>query len=141
MQVERKKLKRLKRLEHIRSLTKQSALAEVARAEVMLGQLQMLSNRTADLVADYADRPPAITGSDLRNLVQFTDALQLILKSTQTDTVKAAAFANQSQTALAHAEQRRSAVETRADALSQKINAHQQQPLHTARRANGTPLE
>ncbi|MEY2943482.1 MAG: hypothetical protein RLY97_1496 [Pseudomonadota bacterium] len=131
-----KKLKRLHRLEHIRSLAKQSALAEVARAEAMLSQLQSLSTRTAQLAGDYAARTPASTGGDLRKMAQFTDALQIILKNTQADTARAAVIADTSQTALAQAEQRRSAVESRVDALSQKIKG-----LREAGRETGTSLE
>ncbi len=126
MKAERDKLKRLQRLEKLRAIAKQSAVAEAARAEQTLNQLNSLADRTRALRNDYASRTDMRDGADLSRMVRFVAGLQGIATTTEADVRRAHALADRRQAELVKAERRRAAVEERATQQAREIAAKAQ---------------
>ncbi len=89
MSTDKTKLKRLRRLERLRSIAHQTALAEAARAEAALAQVTNLQTRTAALIDAYRLRRDASTGADLRQSQRFVAGLTRIADQTAADLVRA----------------------------------------------------
>lgn len=139
---ERARLLRLKRLEKIRAIAKQTAARDAAAAESTLGQLRALSERTSRLADDYAARGSAQQdGAALRQLSGFVDGLGTLTRNTRADASRAEAIADAKLRILAEAERRRAAVEERAKAQAQLIARGKQVPVLGSRKINGTGLE
>ncbi len=141
MEAERARLKRLLRLERIRAIAKQSLAVESARAEGTLAQLEALADRTRQLACDYAGRREPVDGLALRQLGEFMAGLEGISTSTRSDAATARAVADAKLEALALAERRRAAVESRAEKQARHIAAHAVAPQLGTRRGFGTSLE
>ena len=140
---ERLKLKRLRRLERLRGIARQSALAEAARAEQTLAQVANLEARTAALIEAYRLRRDAHTGQDLRQSRQFVSGLTRIADQTAADLVRAREAADASAAEAAEAERRRAAVDDRIEAARQRIARRSADIAHPAKPAGplGTALE
>ena len=139
---ERTRLLRLKRLEKIRAIAKQTAAREAAEAESTLAQLRTLRDRTGRLVADYgARRGSSVDGAGLRHLPGFIDGLGAITRSTQADAQRAEAIADAKLRMLGEAERRRSAVEERARLQERLIARAGESPALGSRKQSGTGLE
>ncbi|KHK93492.1 hypothetical protein [Novosphingobium malaysiense] len=141
MKEERKRLGRLKRLEKIRSIAKQTAAVEAAQAESTLTQLRALSDRTRRMAADYANRREADDGAALRQVGRFVSGLQAISRTTDGDALRAQSIADAKQRELAEAERRRAAIEERAELQARLIAKASEQPVLTSRKGSGTGLE
>ena len=145
MTPEQRKLHRLKRLEKVRDIAKQTAATEVARAESTLAQLQGLADRTRALAQDYASRTDSRNGADLRLLGHFATGLAAVQAITKADVARAQALADRRQAELAQAELRRSAVETRvldtANSIARDAASRSSGNGMAARRALGTDLD
>lgn len=143
MSAEKTKLKRLRRLERLRGIARQTALAEAARAEATLAQVANLEARTAALIEAYRLRRDATTGQDLRQSRQFVAGLTRIADATAADLVRAREAADARAAEAAEAERRRAAVDDRIEAAQQRIarkaaeNAQSSAPSSPL----GTPLE
>ena len=140
---ERIKLKRLRRLERLRDIARQTALAEAARAEQTLAQVTNLEARTAALIDAYRLRRDAQTGADLRQSQQFVAGLTRIADATAQDLVRAREAADARAAEAAEAERRRAAVDERIEAARQRLArkaAENAQPSVPSG-PNGTPLE
>lgn len=135
------RLKRLRRLEKIRAIAKQAAATGAAEAESTLAQLSALAARTGRLAADYAGRSDPNDGLALQHLVRFAAGLQGICTATNGDAVQAKVFADRKLDELAQAEQRRSAVEDRADRHARDLTARSTPALLGKRRGFGTGIE
>lgn len=138
---ERARLVRLKRLEKIRAIAKQTAARDAAAAESTLGQLRALSERTDRLAQDYAARRGSEDGAALRQLSGFVEGLGTITRNTRAEASRAEAIADAKLRILAEAERRRAAVEERANAQAQLIARGAQAPVLGGRKPNGTGLE
>lgn len=143
MSTDKSKLQRLRRLERLRGIARQTALAEAARAEATLAQVANLEARTAALIEAYRLRRDAHTGEDLRQSKQFVAGLTRIADSTAADLVRARAAADARAAEAAEAERRRAAVEDRIEAARQRIarKAADNAPPQTPSAPLGTPLE
>jgi len=141
MTPDQKKLARLRRLEKLRSIAKQTAAAEAAQAESTLSQLRSLSGRTRQLASDYAARREAADGDSLRHVGRFVGGLQALSRTTDGDALRAQSIADAKQQALSEAERRRAAIEERAALQQKRIAGQARQPVLSARKASGTDLE
>lgn len=143
MSAEKTKLKRLRRLERLRSIARQTALAEAARAEAALAQVANLQTRTAALIDAYRLRRDATTGADLRQSQRFVAGLTRIADQTAADLARAREAADTRAAKAAEAERRRAAVDDRIEAARQRIARKSADTAHPAKPASplGTRLE
>jgi len=141
MKEERQRLGRLKRLEKIRAIAKQTAAVEAAQAESTLTQLRALSERTRRMASDYASRREASDGAALHQLGRFVTGLQAISRNTDGDALRAQSIADAKQRELAAAERRRAAIEERAELQARLIAKASEQPVLGSRKGSGTGLE
>lgn len=143
MSAEKAKLKRLRRLERLRSIARQSALAEAARAEAALAQVANLQARTAALIDAYRLRRDATTGADLKQSQRFVAGLTRIADQTAADLARAREAADTRAAEAAEAERRRAAVDDRIEAARQRIARKAAENAHPAKPAGqvGTALE
>lgn len=139
-QEERARLVRLKRLEKIRAIAKQTAAREAAEAESTLSQLRALTDRTGRLTADYAARRGTEDGASLRQLAGFIDGLGKLTRTTQADASRAEAIADAKLRMLGEAERRRSAVEERFRLQERLIARGAETPALGSRKQAGTDL-
>lgn len=121
MSADRAKLKRLRRLERLRAITRQTALGEAAKAESTLAQVITLEARTAALISAYAARRDAIDAAELQRMQQFIGGLTRIADTTAGDLARARSQADARAAEAAEAERRRAAVEERVSATQQRI--------------------
>ncbi len=143
MKAERERLARLRRLERIRDIARQTALAEAGKAEGTLAQLQGLVERTSRLSADYSARTDALDAHSLQQLRHFVAGLDRITTGTRADAETARRIADTKAKEAAAAERRRAAVEERAEAQARLIarkTASATTPT-TGKRQSGTGLE
>jgi hypothetical protein len=138
---ERQRLTRLRRLEKIRAIAKQTAALESAQAESTLGQLRALSDRTRQMAADYAGRREMPDGAALHQVGRFVSGLQAISRSTDSEAARAQSIADAKQRLLVEAERRRAAIEERALLQERMIAKMGQNPALGSRRGSGTDLE
>lgn len=138
---DKKKLDRLRRLERIRAIAKQTAAAEAAQAESTLAQLRALSDRTRRLASDYAGRRDAGDGAALRQAGRFVGGLQSLSRTTDGDALRAQSIADAKQQLLVEAERRRAAIEDRIGAQARRIAKAAEKPALGSRKATGTGLE
>ncbi|MBO9722966.1 MAG: hypothetical protein J7530_01185 [Novosphingobium sp.] len=141
MKDERRRLLRLRRLEKIRALAKQTAAIEAAQAESTLSRLHELANRTRQMANDYGHRREMTDGAALHQVGRFVSGLQTISQSTQGDALRARSIADAKQQLLAEAERRRAAVEDRAALQERAIARRDRVPALGGRKASGTGLE
>lgn len=141
MSADKKKLARLKRLEKIRAIAKQTAATEAAQAESTLAQLRTLSDRTRVLAADYANRRDADDGAALHQVGNFVSGLQSLSRATDGDALRAQSIADAKQQVLVAAERRRAAIEERVAVQTHRITKAAEQPALGSRRGSGTGLE
>jgi hypothetical protein len=139
-QEERARLLRLKRLEKIRAIAKQTAAREAAEAESTLSQLRALTDRTGKLAADYSARRGSADGASLRQLAGFIDGLGKLTRTTQADANRAEAIADAKLRMLGEAERRRSAVEERFRLQERLIARGAETPALGSRKQTGTDL-
>jgi hypothetical protein len=137
------KLKRLRRLERLRSIARQTALTEAARAEATLAQVASLEARTAALIDAYRLRRDATTGAELQQAKGFVAGLTRIADSTAADLVRAREAADARAAEAAEAERRRVAVDDRIEAARQRIARKAAENAQPAAPSGpvGTPLE
>ncbi|MCJ2178259.1 hypothetical protein [Novosphingobium album (ex Hu et al. 2023)] len=141
MKEEKQRLARLKRLEKIRAIAKQTAAAEAAQAESTFTQLRALSERTRRMASDYASRREAVDGAALHQLGRFVVGLQALSRTTDGDALRAQSIADAKQRELAEAERRRAAIEERAELQARLIAKASEQPVLTSRKGSGTDLD
>lgn len=137
---DRARLLRLKRLEKIRAIAKQTAAREAAEAESTLTQLRTLTERTGRLAADYGARRSSLDGASLQQLAGFVDGLGKLTRTTQADAQRAEAIADAKLRMLAEAERRRAAVEERAVLHERLIARAGETPALGSRKQTGTDL-
>jgi len=138
---DRKRLARLQRLEVVRALAKQTALAAAAEAEGTLAQLVALADRTGQLANDYAARRDLADGAALTQIARFREGLDTVTAMTRSDAERARIVADGRMRELGEAERRRQAAEDRARAEARALNQAGQQPQLGSRKAIGTGLE
>lgn len=138
---DRKRLARLQRLEKVRAIARQTALAAAAEAEGTLAQLLALAERTGRMAEDYAARQDTADGAALRQLASFRGGLDSVSTGTRADAERARLVADRRMTELGEAERRRQAVEDRARAEARALSVAGQQAPLGARKAIGTGLE
>jgi hypothetical protein len=136
-----KRLTRLRRLEKIRAIAKQTAALESAQAESTLGQLRALSERTRKMANDYASRREMTDGASLHQVGYFVSGLQALSRTTEGDASRAQSIADAKQRQLAEAERRRAAIEERALLQERMIAKAGQSPALGSRKGSGTDLE
>lgn len=121
MSADKSKLKRLRRLERLRAITRQTALGEAAKAEAALAQVMNLEARTAALIEAYTVRRDATDAAGLQQVQQFVAGLTRIADATAQDLARARTHADTRAAEAAEAERRRAAVEERVSAAQQRI--------------------
>lgn len=141
MKDDQKRLARLRRLEKIRAIAKQTAAVESALAESTLTQLRALSDRTRRMANDYASRREMTDGASLHQVGHFVSGLQALTKTTDGDALRARSIADAKQRQLAEAERRRAAIEERALLQERMIAKTGQNPALGSRKGSGTDLE
>lgn len=141
MKEEQKRLTRLRRLEKIRSIAKQTAALESAQAESTLTQLRALSERTRQMATDYASRREMHDGAALHQVGRFVSGLQTLTRTTDGDALRAQSIADAKQRLLAEAERRRAAIEERALLQERMIAKAGQTPALGSRKGSGTDLD
>ncbi len=141
MKAERDRLVRLKRLERVRAIAKQTAAAEAAQAEGTLAQLESLAERTRAMAAEYANRSGVQDGASLQQVNRFARGLEGISSNTSNDAANARRIADVKMQALSQAERRRAVVEERADAQAKLIAKGSEAPILGSRKTFGTGLE
>lgn len=115
------KLKRLRRLERLRAITRQTALGEAAKAETALAQVAALGTRTAGLIAAYGARRDTTDAAELQHMRGFLAGLNRIAETTAADLARARTHADARTAEAAAAERQRAAVEDRVTATAQAI--------------------
>jgi len=125
MKAEHARLGRLRRLEKLRAIARQNALAEAGRAEARLASLETLGQRTATLITGYATRTDAECAADLVRQRVYLGELQRMAVRNETDIARARDHADARAAEAAAAERSRAAVEDRAEATAQRIARHQ----------------
>lgn len=138
---EKRKLARLRRLERLRDIAKQAAAAEAAAAEGALAQLESLAARTRAMAGSYAVRCQASDGAALRQLLAFTEGLNGVSRSTESDAARARVAADAKMAELAQAERRRAATGDRADEAARRLAKAAHAPSPGVSRPIGTGLE
>jgi hypothetical protein len=138
---ERKRLDRLRRLEKIRDIAKQTAALESAQAESTLTQLRALSDRTRQMATDYASRREMNDGASLHQVGRFVSGLQALTRTTEGDTLRAQSIADAKQRQLAEAERSRAAIEERAVLQERMIAKAAHSPALSGRKGSGTDLD
>lgn len=141
MKSERDRLKRLHRLERVRAIAKQTAMAEAAQAEGARAQLEALAAKTRAMAAEYAARTRSLDGADLAQIGRFAGGLQGISANTANDAENAKRIADAKMAALSQAERRRAAVEERAERQARRVAKGYETVALGARKAIGTGLE
>lgn len=141
MKDERRRLLRLRRLEKIRALAKQTAAIEAAQAESTLSKLRDLADRTRQMAGDYGRRREMGDGAALHQVGRFVSGLQAISQSTQGDALRARSIADAKQQLLAEAERRRAAIQERAALQERTISRRRGEAILGSRKASGTGLE
>lgn len=141
MKEERQRLARLRRLEKIRAIAKQTAALESAQAESTLTQLRSLSERTRQMATDYASRRELQDGAALHQVGRFVSGLQTLTRTTDGDALRAQSIADAKQRQLAEAERRRAAIEERALLQERMIAKAVQTPALGSRKGSGTDLD
>jgi hypothetical protein len=121
MKAERARLARLQRLEKMRAIARQTALAEAGRAEARLAHLEQLGRRTAALIADYGTRADAECAGDLVRQRHYLGELERMVTTNRADIARAREAADTRSAEAAAAERRRAAVEERVEATAQSI--------------------
>lgn len=134
MKPEEQRIKRLRRLERVRAIAKQTLAAETAQAEGTLSQLLSLSERTRQLAEDYGGRDDSSDGYSLRQSVDFVSALYQIAASTGADVSTARQHADRKLAELAMAERRRAAAEDRAKIGEKALQKRAQEPASGSRK-------
>ena len=138
MSTDRIKLKRLRRLERLRGLARQNALAEAAKAEATLAQVTSLQTRTEALIKAYRLRRSAEDGAELQQTQHFVAGLTRIAAATADDLVHARTAADARAAEAAEAERRRAAVDERIEAARQRLA---RKAAENAAPATGTPSD
>ena len=141
MTSEKARLVRLRRLERVRAIAKQTAAAEAAAAEGTLAQLTGLAAHTRRLTCEYGARREASNGESLRQLLGFIGGLTDLGHTTANDEQRARTYADTKLGELAAAERRRAAVEDRAVRQARDIAKAGNSPPTGSRRKFGTGLE
>lgn len=141
MNEDRRRLMRLRRLEKIRAIARQTAAIEAAQAESTLSRLRDLSERTRRMADDYATRREMTDGGALHQVGRFVGGLQAIRQATQGDALRAQSIADAKQLLLAEAERRRAATEERAALQERTIARARTVPVLGSRKPSGTGLE
>lgn len=144
MTADRARLARLKRLERIRDIARQTALAEAGKAEGTLAQLQGLEERTRLLSLEYSARTDPRDAHALGQLRHFVAGLDRITDSTRADVQAARRVADAKAKDAATAERRRAAVEERAEAQARLIARKLESatiPTGASGKRSGTGLE
>ncbi len=121
MKAERTRLVRLKRLETLRGIARQTALAEAGKAEARLAELEHLGSRTAALITGYAMRSDAQSGGDLARQRIYLGELERMVARNAADIARAREQADARAAQAAAAERSRAAAETRANATEARI--------------------
>ena len=135
MKQDRHALQRLRRLERVREVAKQTAVMESAEAEGTLGQLVALRDRTRAIAASY--RPPVAEtdGGDLRRMRAFVEGVGRLTGKTEQDITAAQSRADALRGDLAAAQRRLSLASERTIRCRKALNA--ERPAETpARRSN-----
>ena len=141
MAADHRHLLRLRRLEKVRDIAKQTAAREAAEAESTLAQLEALAARTGQLIGDYAGRTDAPDAAALRLLTSFRSSLAGVGEATRADALRARGFADAKLAHLAAAERSRQAVEARARSTAEAIAQAATPMAQGARKQLGTALE
>ena len=121
MKAERKRLARLRKLERLRDMARQTALTEAAKAESTLAQLAALADRTRSIANDYARREDATSAGDLAANLRFAGGMQGITRNAAAQADNARGTADLRARDVAEAERRRAAAQDRADAAARDI--------------------
>lgn len=125
MKSEKQRLARLRKLEKVRAIARQNALADAARAEGALSHMTALARRTRLLADDYARRADAANAADLARLLMFASGMQTIIRTAETQADNARNAADLHARAVAEAERRRAAVQDRADQAARDLARRQ----------------
>ena len=128
-------LQRLRRLERVREVAKQTALMHVAEAEGTLGQLMALRDRTRDMAASYRPSGCAMEGGDLRRIQAFVNGVGRLTGQTEQDIQAARPRADALRADLLAAERRLTMAADRAKDCRRALQ-HKKPAAAPARRKN-----
>ena len=135
MKPDKAALQRLRRLERVREVAKQTAAMQAAEAEGTLGQLTRLRDRTREIAATCRPSPQAMEGGDLRRLQSFADGIGRLTEQTEQDIGTARSRADALRGDLVVAERRLTLASDRAATCRKALQ--QEKPAEApARRRN-----
>jgi hypothetical protein len=109
------RLTRLRRIEKVRAVAKEMKLAESARAESTLSQLETLATRTRAMADGYARRADPEDAQQLSSILTFSQSLQSISDKVSADVIAAKAYADRLGQDVTAAERRRATAQDRAN--------------------------
>jgi len=116
------RLKRLRRIEKVRAVTKEMKLAEAARAESTLHQLLGLAARTRDMAAGYSARADSTDAAQLAGLLSFSQSLHRMSEKVSADAATAQHHADRLGRDVHAAERSRATAQERADQYEAVLN-------------------
>lgn len=129
-----RRVARLRRLEKVRDVAKQTAAAEAARAEGTLASLEALAARTGRMLADYRVDGALADAGSLRQVTAFRAGLGRVADATGDDAARARSVADARLADLASAERQRQAAQDRAAAAQAAYAAKRREVPLGARR-------
>ncbi len=133
MSDDRARIARLRRVERVRAIEKQTLIGHAADAERTLAQMSALAVRTSGLAGDYALRCDAHDGAALRQVRGFAIGLQAVSADTRASARGAEAHADRLAIDLALAERRHNAIDERvgqeASMIDRRIARREQADL------------
>lgn len=113
MKPDKNGLKRLRRLERIREVAKQTAAMQSAEAEGILAQLTALRDRTHQMAEEYRPAASTTQGADLQRVQAFVDGVVRLTGQTDRDITLATSRADALRGELMAAQRRMQVVSER----------------------------
>jgi hypothetical protein len=118
------RLKRLRRIEKVRSVAKEMKLAEAARAESTLNQLRGLAERTRAMADGYSSRSDSADALQLTGMLSFSQSLHRMSEKVMADAVSAQHVADRLGRDVHAAERSRATAQERADQYQAALGRH-----------------
>ncbi len=128
------KLKRLKRIERVRTVARHAATVRVAQAEGTLGQLLAIQSRTKAMAEAYDPSSGCFVGADLARMRSFVEGVSQIASETGKDVAAAQVNADDFQKELAKAERQRALVSERVAVAQKAFSGAKSEDLSPRRR-------
>lgn len=141
MTEDKRRLKRLRLIERVRSVEQRQAVQAANQAETTRQRLEQLSDRTRSLAQTYAARDPAGDGADLYRSSMMAAQLRHLGRTADAQASHARQDADARMVDLATAERRRQRAEDQRRDAHQALMERLSRPENTPVRKVGTVVE